>query len=57
MVDPCTVIGTLGVLLGVLGKAIMAVAKLRDQWRGVDLTILAFRSQLVAIRAALAKLE
>ncbi|KAK3370752.1 hypothetical protein B0T24DRAFT_299173 [Lasiosphaeria ovina] len=43
--------------LTVLGRVIEAVSALRSQWKDANLTALAFETQLVAMRAALAKIE
>ncbi|KAK0705906.1 hypothetical protein B0T26DRAFT_836721 [Lasiosphaeria miniovina] len=60
MADPLIIVGTAGAVTGLveaLGRIIEAVSALRSQWKDANLIALAFETQLVAMRAALAKIE
>lgn len=60
MADPLTIIGCVGGLCNVIDcatKAISALNRLRTRWATADLAILTLASQLMALRAALAKLQ
>lgn len=60
MPDPLSVIGSVGALcniIDVVGKTISTINQLHSQWKDADLTFLSLATQLVALRAALQKIE
>ncbi|KAK3945859.1 hypothetical protein QBC46DRAFT_370163 [Diplogelasinospora grovesii] len=60
MTDPITILGaagTAGKLVTTIGKIIFAISDLRDQWKGADMAVRTFETQLIALRAALIQIK
>lgn len=60
MADPLSIVGAISSLAGiidVLGKSIRTIRDLRGEWKDADLTVLNRVAQLVALKAALIKIQ
>ena len=58
--DPATIIGTTGAILGIVEvacKLIGTLRTLRDRWQSVALTISNLMTQLTSVKAALEKIS
>jgi len=59
MADPITIIGTAGAIANIvdlLGKTISTLNDLQNQWKIADLTVMAFKSQLLVFKEALRRI-
>ncbi|KAJ4369823.1 Guanine nucleotide-binding protein alpha-2 subunit [Neocucurbitaria cava] len=60
MADPITIIGCVGAICNIIdatGKAISTLNGLRNRWATADITLLTLATQLMALRAALSKIQ
>ena len=60
MADALAVIGIVGSvasIIDVLGKTIASIRKIQSEWLEADLTFLCLASEVIALRAALAKIK
>jgi hypothetical protein len=58
--EPLSIIGATGAVANIvdaLAKTISTVADLRSRWKDAELAVVAFETQLVALRAALTKIH